>query len=112
MRAARAEEDGDAAAAARATKEATRLHEAAAAAGSADAMLNAGVLRHRAGDLVGAAALWRRAASLGQQSAMRHLSRALFQGEGVARDPAAATRWLAKAARRGDGAAMYRAARY
>ena len=82
-------------------------HERAAEAGSADAMLNVGVLRYNSGDLAGAAACWREAAQRGKGNACRYYARCLTRGEGVREDRAAATRWLKRGAAAGDASAAY-----
>ena len=82
-------------------------HERAAEAGSADAMLNVGVLRYNSGDVAGAAACWREAAIRGKGNACRYYARCLTRGEGVHKDRKAATRWLKKGASAGDASSAY-----
>ena len=105
--AARRASSGDVDGAARLAARAADGHERAAAAGSADAMLNVGVLRYNSGDLAGAAACWREAAIRGKGNACRYYARCLTRGEGVREDRVEATKWLKKGASAGDASAAY-----
>jgi len=105
--AARCASSGDLDEAARLAARAAQGHERAAAAGSADAMLNVGVLRYNAGDFEGAAAFWRRAAERGKGNACRYYARCLTNGQGVKSDQNAARRWLRRGAAAGDASSAY-----
>ena len=52
-----------------------------------------------------AAELYRKAADMGNAEAQTRLAEALFDGRGVARDPAGSRAWLEKAARQGNARA-------
>lgn len=65
-----------------------------------------GAKAYDAGDSVRAALLWRLAGKAGSTDSMTAYAGLLAEGDGVRQDHAAAIRWYARAARRGDAHAM------
>ena len=77
-----------------------------AAEGDADAQFQLAFFRHSlTGNDAAALPTYRRLAAEGHVDAIKMLAAAYMHGRGVPRDEAAAARWLARAADRGDAAA-------
>jgi len=71
-----------------------------------DEVLARAFAAYDAGDYGEAVTLWRGLADGGNVTAMTALANVLFQGEGLARDPAAAALWYRRAAGLGDAVAQ------
>ena len=75
--------------------------------GAAEAAYKQGLARKREGAAAEAAARFHEAAEAGHAGAAYELAEAYRQGDGVARDDEAATKWLNAAAERGEPRAQY-----